>query len=150
MKTQIEWNWALPSVDKNIVRSIEEGLGITFPNDYVECAMVNHGGRPSLHCIDFGGRKDRVFQGLLALTEGRKKMTVLGTLTAVADRLPRGLIPFGEDPAGNLYCFDYRARSHPTVVFWDHERSVSNPTNCVISVADSFTDMLVMLHECSD
>ncbi len=146
----MNWTGSLQPVSKQEVEAIEWVLGVKLPDDYLECAMVNHGGRPSLKCLDFAKRKDNVFQSLLPLTEQSKRMGVVQMISSVTDRLPGQVIPFGNDPGGNLYCFDYRRSPSPRVVYWDHELAVGNPPEAIVPVAESFTELLGMLHGCEE
>ncbi len=74
-------------------------------------------------------------------------MSLLEAVEAVSDRIPTKVISFGEDPFGNLYCFDYREGSSPKVVYWDHEKAFNDPENSLTYIADSFTGFVNMLYD---
>ncbi|HEL1761160.1 TPA: SMI1/KNR4 family protein [Streptococcus suis] len=57
----------------------------------------------------------------------------------IINRLPSTLFPFGEDPFGNLLCFDYS--DNQSAVFWNHEMLDNNGQNTVF-MAQSFTDFI--------
>ena len=82
-----------------------------------------------------------------------------------ASSLPKGLVPFAVDPAGNLICFDYKNHEYnPIVVFWEHENAAEKEMlmqeedlteeqaeerarENVFYVAATFTEFLDMLHD---
>lgn len=71
------------------------------------------------------------------------KINVYEVLEDIEDRLPSTLFPFGEDPFGNLLCFDYS--DNQSVVYWNHEMLDNNGHNTVF-VAQSFTDFINSLY----
>ena len=111
---KVKWNRG-KKVEEKIVRGIEERLKVKFPKEYFECVLLNDGGYAEPSCIDVG-EKQRVFGGL---EENEKIPAVLQSLE---ECLPKGVIPFAPDPAGNYFCFDYRMNlDNPSIVFWNHE-----------------------------
>ena len=46
---------------------------------------------------------------------------------------PKELIPFANDPFGNVYCFDYRQKETPSLVTYDHEERDVEPLCCTFS-----------------
>jgi hypothetical protein len=56
-------------------------------------------------------------------------------------RLPRGVVPVGDDPSGNLVCLDCRTPDEPPVLFWDHE------TASITQIAKSLDDFVLSLRE---
>lgn len=153
MTKEIQWEWASPPARRSDVERIEERFGVKLPDDYVKCALVNHGGYASRIALDFGGEKEKCFESLLALKKEKDEEDVYSVEEAfedVEDRLPKGVIPFGADPFGNLYCFDYRKDSPPTLVYWDHEKAEFEPGKSITYVADSFTELLSMLYQPED
>jgi len=79
--------------------------------------------------------------------------------------LPKELIPFDFDPAGDLICFDYKDNeNNPIVVFWEHEnagekeilmreealteeQAEERARENVFYVEDTFTDFLDKLYD---
>lgn len=54
----------------------------------------------------------------------------------------KGYIPFGRDPGGNNFCFDFsNPEKSPKIVFWNHE------IDSIYEVAETFTDFIELLHE---
>ncbi len=57
------------------------------------------------------------------------------------------MLPFADDPGGNLLCFDWRKAKTPTspvVVFWDHEHEDLEGEDLdrpLLYICDTFTDL---------
>jgi hypothetical protein len=45
-----------------------------------------------------------------------------------------------------MLCFDYRGKSNPTIVHWDHEIAYLNPEQGLFPVCHSFTELLERLY----
>lgn len=146
MKNKIEWINPEPGVEMAALRELEATLDVSFPKDYIECALENHGGRPSLDCLDFGGEEERLFGALLPITGGESR-TILEEVEDSQGYIPDRVVPFACDPFGNLFCFDYRQSETPQVVFWNHEEAHAGPEACITKVARSFTELLEMLYQ---
>lgn len=149
--SQNEWRWGKPPISRQQVEDVAAGWGVPFPEDYILFAQDHHGARPKFKTIDIPSRKGAVFQSLLEFRESPRQdgdaMSILEMFDAVADRLPANVFPFGKDPFGNLYCFDYReSESIPKCVFWDHERASANPEKAIWPVCDNFSQLIAMLH----
>jgi hypothetical protein len=153
MTERVEWEFGGPPVGRDRVREIEGRLGINFPDDYVACVMKNQGASPSRDTLNFGGKREKVFDSLLSVTkhgDEEDAYTIEEALEDVGDRLPEDVVPFGTDPFGNLYAFDFRTESPPAVVYWDNEKAEANPQRSILHVADSFTEFLGMLYQSDD
>lgn len=119
----IQWDRGYNPKDLKVeeVRYVEEEFKIKFPKEYVECILVNDGVTPEQSSVDFGNNT-RTF-GLL------KCSRIIEVFKSIKDTLPNEgnkIIPMGEDPAGNKYCFDFRKNfNEPSIVFWYHEQAYS-------------------------
>lgn len=144
---QVTWRFALEPATGEDVAQLEKRLGVRLPTDYLECAITNHGGNPQPKCLDFGGKHDRTFDVLLSLIDNTEEQSVMEAYQDIGDRIPGKLVPFAANAGGDYYCFDYRESAIPKIVYWDHEKAFRNPAKAVCHVADSFIDMLHMLHD---
>lgn len=125
------------------VREVERELGVRLPEDYVEVARENQGRAPSPATVSLGESSKTVLGYLLHFEAEPQYASLVGAWRAIRDALPEGVIPFAEDPAGNFFCFDYRAdEMNPPVVFWPHEQPER-----MIPVAAGFNELLDMLVE---
>ncbi|SMO72987.1 SMI1/KNR4 family protein [Melghirimyces algeriensis] len=136
----MEWRKNETPANSSIIRDIEQKLGICFPADYLQVVKDSHGKQPTPNVIDFGGLQEKVFGSLLSFEEGCP-VNLWFTYKSVKDVLPKKVIPFGCDPFGNLYCFDYRKSEDPTIVYWYHE------ADRITKVCDTFTELEGMFYE---
>lgn len=146
MSDRVIWKYVNEPLTNQEISQVEENLDIKFPKDYLEIVMNNDGGYPSPNDFLLNNRLE-MFNNLISFKISDSS-NILETMEAVSDRLIEGIIPFGDDPGGNLICFDYRSSDNPTVVFWDHEIAGSGELEKAISfICDNFTDFLDMLYE---
>lgn len=148
----VEWKWCQGAISRQAVADLEAEWGIQFPEDYVQCVMRYNGGVPQPDAIDILGWGETLFQGLISITEPEdpREPSMRKVYETLKRRLPAGVYPFGVEPGGNLFCFDYRKldNNRPRVVFWYHEREDSDdPSRAIYPVCNSFTELADMLHE---
>ena len=145
MSNNLRWICENDSVETTTISKVEAIFGIEFPRDYVECIIKNDGGYPKPNRFLLNGNEE-VFNNLLSFDE-EDSSNMIVTYNDVKDRLIEKVIPFAEDPFGNLLCFDYRNNKQPTIVFWEHEKAFYNKETATSYLCDSFTDLISMLHE---
>lgn len=134
------------TISSEDISLFEHKFAIKLPNDFKVVVMSNDGASSDLPCIDFGGEKEKVFSGLIPLLEDNDYSRTIVELMADTDvNFPNGIVPFGDDPFGNLDCLDYRSNSIPTIVYWDHDLEM-NGNNQFGFVAENFTDFLNCLY----
>ena len=147
-KKRLTWDFTTGRLERVEIEALESEWGVKFPNDYVQCVLLNDGGSPSRMAFDFPGRPGAVFNNLLSFHDAEAEDDAEGmreTYRAVRRRLPEGVYPIARDPFGNLICFDSREDADsPEVVFWNHEA----PKKRAISrICRTFTDLLNSLYE---
>lgn len=148
MIEDIHWVSTHGKVQKEIIEHIEKRLGIPFPEDYKECARINHGGTPVPDTFDLEEYGEGVVNRLLSFNED-SPIYILNTWESLktVHKQPKEIIPFANDPFGNIYCFDYReSESNPVIVFYDHETDPDDDM-ALTYVCDTFTELIESLHE---
>ncbi len=145
MQQAVLWkNPISPPATRDEVEQIEKELGFKFPQDFLICAMKNHGANTSqfrVVCLDV----PRSLDFLLSLRIGTEIFTPLQAIEKSISLLP-GLVPFATASDEGWWCFDYRkAPDNPSIAFWDRALS-HNPLKAVIPVARSFTEMCELMH----
>lgn len=146
MDNNIIWKYVNEQLTNQEISQVEDQLNIKFPKDYLEVVINNDGGYPSPNDFILNHSLE-TFNNLISF-KTTDSSNIIETIEAVSDRLIEGVIPFGEDPGGNLICFDYRNNTMPTVVFWDHEIAGGGSLDKAISfVCENFTEFMDMLHE---
>jgi hypothetical protein len=141
----IEWLFCHEQVDDKVIDGIESQLNVKFPEDYIDCAKINHGGNPSLQVYDFPEHYEAVFNSLLSLSPDESSY-IVDVYNNVKKRLVDNIIPFADDPFGNLICFDYRnGTDNVSIVFWDHELSYEDSQKALTPICATFTSLLLCL-----
>jgi hypothetical protein len=147
--SHIKWISAILPIQLEEIRFVEKTLCIHYPSNYITCVMRHNGAYVIPGAIDVPGRGISVLNHLLSLSRNKGRGNyVLDTFEAIRDRLPTLVIPFGADPFGNYFCFNFAdTRSgEPAVVFWDHEKAFSSVKSSAICVCASINDFLMRLH----
>ncbi|WP_297425756.1 SMI1/KNR4 family protein [Clostridium sp.] len=148
MSNNLRWICENDNVEMETISKVEKKLYVKFPKDYIEMVMKNDGGYPKPNRFNLNGNEE-VFNNLLSFDE-EDCSNIINTYNDVSDRLVEKIIPFGEDPFGNLICFDYRNNDQPIVVFWEHERAFNDKESAITYVCDSFNELLLMLHDAQE
>lgn len=143
---QVQWLFCKEPATREQVESVGRRLGVRLPDDYASLVQRVNGGQPDHDAFDIEGRFEAVLNRLLPIGEQHPGNMEL-TAARLAERLPRGIVPFADDPFGNFICFDYRYGNRPVVVFWDHERAETEPDRAVSFICASFTELIGKLRE---
>lgn len=148
--SHLEWSNAGRPIRREEITTIEQHLGVIFPALYVDCVMAHNGARVRPHDVDVPGRGISVLNGFLPVSAQSNEKTwhLLDQCLAMRGRLRDGVIPFGSDPAGNLFCFDYSnpISGEPSIVFWDHEFELGPQERAIFRICGSFAEFLSLLH----
>jgi hypothetical protein len=136
-----------PPISARTIATFARGVDAALPATYIDLAMKHHGGAPSRMTIDFPKRPEAVFQRLLSFSDGPLNIREAHTVLCDAGA-PASIVPFGADPFGNFFCFDYRGYrgSDPPIVFWDHETAAENPAQAISPVCKNFDTLLHSLY----
>jgi len=145
MNNNLRWICENDDVETITISKVEAIFGVKFPTDYIDIVMKNDGGYPMPDRFNLNDNEE-VFNNLLSFDE-EDSNNILDTYYDVKDRLFEEIIPFAEDPFGNLICFDYRQSSQPTVVFWEHETASKDKNAAIKKISDTFTELLDSLYE---
>lgn len=142
---KMNWDFVDGEIGREAIAKIETYFDILLPNDYIECALVNHGGSPDRNIFEREGHGDDVLNALLSLNSQEKRY-IVNVYHNVRDRLLDKIIPFADTPFGDLVCFDYRnGKENPTVVFWDHEVAYQDKEKGISYICDTFCEFLSRL-----
>ncbi|QXE02894.1 SMI1/KNR4 family protein [Terribacillus sp. DMT04] len=163
MRSDLTWPIPDETVSKDYVIEVGKKIGYILPNDYVECAVQNNGSAVIPYNFDVDGIT-RVFGTLLSYNNDSSE-NIVKVYDNYVSSLPKDLVPFAFDPAGNLICFDYKNHeNNPIVVFWEHENAAEkemlleeegltedqaeeSARENVYYVAATFTEFLDKLHD---
>jgi cell wall assembly regulator SMI1 len=120
------------------VSKIERKLGTTLPHDYRQF-LLEVGG-VLFHSTKVSPVEASEWGPVNAVNclygSEKEKGSLLETFGLYQGELPEGLIPIGEDPAGNLFCLGIGGQQLGKVYFWDQDRAH------ITLVANSFADFI--------
>lgn len=120
----VKWENAKKRLTEEEIIQVQNKIGYVFPSDFSSHVLQYNGARPTKYFLDFGNYKKRVFGTLLNLDLNEKWNLVKAyhTIYDDDDGTPQGFVPFADDPAGNLFCFDFtQNEQNPSIIFFDHE-----------------------------
>src|SRR5262245_35806145 len=115
-----------PPITEAEIRDVEKLLRVKLPRQYREFLLRTNGGRPSpeeafLFGPDpekFKGSLIDVFYPVVCDDDGR---TLLEAQLAMEGRIPRALLPIGNDAGGSKICLGVRGLRRGKVYFWNIE-----------------------------
>jgi len=146
---KIRWICENENVTDESVSSVEKKFGVKFPVDYIDIIRNNDGGYPVPNRFNLQGNEE-VLNNLLSFHE-EDCCYIVNTYCDINERLVDKIIPFAEDPFGNMICFDYRNDdTNPIVVFWDNEKSYTDKEGAIYHICDSFSELIQSLHESTE
>ncbi|WP_236347706.1 SMI1/KNR4 family protein, partial [Paenibacillus plantiphilus] len=61
-------------------------------------------------------------------------------------RIPKGFIPIGDDPGGNMICLGMDGKYRERIYFWDHEEECEDMSNMYF-LADDIYEFLNRLYD---
>jgi hypothetical protein len=128
---------ALTVADLN---EVERALGIKLPEDLRRLYLQTNGGRPIDSYFVIKGT-EYIFNDFFPIKYGKGSTLEECYQSLAEDRIiPRHLVPFANDPGGNLYCFSTASEKFGSVWFWDHEAvdRRRSSTRLTSSVAELF------------
>lgn len=145
---EIKWILSVPTT-KNALNIAENYYQVVFPKEYKEIVLQYNRAVPRPCCVYTNG-KERVFARLLSINTD-DKMNIYNFSEIIDMNKERKMIAFGEDPFGNLWCFDYSdGNSQPCIVFWNHEMAHTISNYNPDFVSDSFQEFLNGFQESQD
>ncbi|MDQ0860819.1 SMI1/KNR4 family protein [Bacillus sp. V2I10] len=125
------------------ITSVEEILSIKFPIDYRDFIKDHNGCSPLDKDVVIINSFRETLNYLLSFGDDNRPIDMLRTYENIKDRLIDNVIPFANDPGGNMFCFDFRELKHePPIVFWDHEEAYEDPNGAVTYVCSGFTELI--------
>ena len=134
-----EFTLDAPVVTPAAVDRVARRLGVRLPSSYRQVLeTVGNGGRiRSPRPLGFSEMVG--LDGLFGV-ERDDWYDLEDQLRRMGERIPKGLIPFGESPGGNLVCWSARSDDDGSVWFWDHEYELSGDASS--RIADSVSAFL--------
>lgn len=150
MLTRDDFEYRGPSMSKRDLAALEKRLGLRLPDDYREFLLTINGGRPRTHEVFDIGKKDSSLLDILYSAkrdDEHQDLTVFRRHRLLEKRVPRDLLPIGEDQGNSQICLGIGEENYGKVFFWDLEDEREQPTyENVALIADSFAEFLDSLY----
>jgi hypothetical protein len=117
---QITWSDSNEEAELSTIRLVEERMHITFPKDYLDCAIRCHGGTPSLNHVLIKGPHRLISINNLLTFAAFDELDNLDWWNKYKVQLGERIVPIATTSENGLICFDYRKSPiQPTVIYWD-------------------------------
>ncbi len=130
------------------IEQFEVKSGIKLPEKYITFLLHWNGGytEPSFFKIskEQGSSVVNVLNGIGDMYDNLEKV-----IDMYEYRLPKGFIPIGDDPGGNVICLGTIEPYHEKIYFWDHENEPENPDGMknMYFLANNIYDFLDKLYD---
>jgi hypothetical protein len=129
------------------IKYFEQKIGVTLPQDYREFLLTQNGGIPTKSHVRVPNNRESVVQSIYSLTNPSKIYTIYHLIEVYRDRIPKDMLPIGDDPAGNLFLLGLNSgNSYGKVYFWDHEQEADNKEQPyyknIYFVSNTFADFI--------
>jgi len=129
---EITWKYTTPISEKSIA-NVEQVYHVQIPEELKTIIKKGNNGVPSKRYFDTNRSKEHEIKTLLSYD--RSDMENVYSAFEVLKEIDCKLLPFANDPAGNLICYD-----GSKVVYWHHETDEVEP------VADSISEFFDKLY----
>jgi hypothetical protein len=131
------------------IAKFEREISAQLPTDYREFLLKHNGGSPKPNSFKIADGSTSCVNWLFGLGSVSNDHSIRKELINYHDRIPKELLPIGDDPGGNVICLSIRGKTMGHVFFWDHEEEADeDPTwENVHLIANSFNEFLNILYE---
>lgn len=121
----MNWKYKEPLKDKNVFKEIEDKYDIKIPDTLKRLVIDANGATPEKYRV-MVNNTERVFASVLSYNRGDSD----NVYTSLDRFVKKGLLPFGTDPFGNIFCIELKSNK---VVFWNHELDKTVPAHSSLS-----------------
>ena len=121
----MNWKYKEPLKDKNVFKEIEDKYDIKIPDTLNRLVIDANGATPEKYRV-MVNNTERVFASVLSYNRGDSD----NVYTSLDRFVKKGLLPFGTDPFGNIFCIELKSNK---VVFWNHELDKTVPAHSSLS-----------------
>ena len=127
------WKYKIDLKDESVFDVLATTCNALFPQDLRSFIIEHNAACPEKNRILIDN-SERIFETVLSFNKYEAEAT--SVFAMIGDDSFNGLIPFGLDPFGNVFCYSV---SDGIVVYWEHEENISHKTNHTLN---SFIDNL--------
>ncbi|PCJ11402.1 MAG: hypothetical protein COB04_19135 [Gammaproteobacteria bacterium] len=133
------------------IQRFESMIGCELPIEYRNYLAKYNGGKPIPSNFDLENEEGLTLHTMNSLSFDGKYYDHAWTYETFKGRIPKQLLPFGDDPGGNQICIGLKGKYKGKVYFWDHEEdNLIFKFKGVSLVAESFNEFIDGLYEYID
>lgn len=159
---RIKWREAFPGASDEDMEGLQHIWGVRLPLRLRTVLRYSEMAIPVPNEVSVPNVYSAALESMLNFTlnlPGTAKAQDI--MIAIQDRCPSGIIPFGDEGSGDLFCLDYRhSATEPRIVYWyatgaalhydaaasKEEADREADGKALIHLADSFDEFLALLH----
>jgi cell wall assembly regulator SMI1 len=138
-----------PPLSELDIKRVENRLGIRLPQDLKEHYLRHNGGTPHPQFFPKDGDAYEVKKFLPMNIEDPIGTTFEDTYVMMVDQtpdFPRGVIPFADDPSGDMFLYSVRPESFGNIMFISHE-DYEDPDRYILFLAPTLKQFINSLTE---
>lgn len=111
------------------IEEFEATKGINIPKKFKEFLLDSNGGFPEPNEFLISDEQGSSCVNILFGIHSEKFDNLSKYVERYKNRLPKGFIPIGDDPGGNLLCVGIEGEYTDQIHFWDHEEELDEDGN---------------------
>lgn len=111
------------STNMDELLAVEERIGFSLPSEYKDFLLKFNGGRPALDGVRHDGEHFDFVGYFYAIRGDMYHDDLVRQLGEHKDMIPKGYLPFGESPGGDVFCISMKEPAIGAVYHWDHEEA---------------------------
>lgn len=127
----------------------EEKIGARLPEDFREYLLQYNGGLPKPNNFNIHNDCSSIHH-MFGIHKGPEYSSLKWNVEIKKNAIPNLLMPFADDPFGNILCIGVKGDVKGEIYFWDHEVCEDGDWTDIVKISDSFTLFLNSLFEYID
>lgn len=135
-----------PKITNKDIQEIEMRYNFTFPNEYREHYLSYNGGEPEKYVFVDEDGDEYIIQQFIPINVGNRDLDSVLNVLRRDHIIQDWLIPFAEEPSGDLYCFSISDDSEGEVYLWYHE-VIDNPDDSYSYLCSSLSEFINRMKE---
>ncbi len=111
------------SISESDLLIIEEKIGYQLPAEYKLFLLKHNGGRPVLDGVRYENEHFDFVGHFYAIRGEMYHDDLLRQIEEYKDMIPKGYLPIGESPGGDVFCISLKEPTKGALFHWDHEQA---------------------------
>jgi cell wall assembly regulator SMI1 len=128
------------------IQELESKYHFSFPAAIREHYLTYNGGEPEKYVFVDNDGDEYIIQQFIPINSGNRDLySVLNTLR-LTEALPEWLIPFADEPSGDLFCFSTKEDRNGEIYLWFHE-VIGKPEESYSYLCKSISEFINRMQE---